>query len=94
MIRVPTPQDYNDTTEVFTRKSGIRYVSDKSLIPEFVVYLLIIAIAICTVAVIVQNRDFPYAQGISKAVPQEACPIGYSGYWIDETTAECLKETR
>lgn len=105
MIRVPTPADYNDTTMTFRRNTNegslcfgedCKATEVHKITPwgSYVVFALIILCTIASVVAIAKNDKFPYAQGIEKPVPLEACPVGERGYWLDETTTACQKETR
>lgn len=34
----------------------------------------------------------PEPMALPAAVPAQACPPGFVGVWLDDTTAECLRE--
>lgn len=51
-----------------------------------------LAFGLSAVAGTSYSDEPPEQVGLPAAVPAQACPPGFVGVWVDNTTAECLRE--
>ncbi len=91
--RMPTPADYNDTSEEFPRKlHGCRredFTATPTSTGPWYGLLLVLLLGLCLSALTSCGADA--ATTPLKAIPQGVCPPGHVGAWVDGATVQCLR---
>ena len=99
--RIPTPPDYNDTSEEFPRRlHGCRredFTATPTSTGPWYGLLLVLLLGLCLSALTSCGADAATTPSTGpatplKAIPQGVCPPGHVGAWVDGATVQCFKE--
>ena len=105
--RMPTPADYNDTSEEFPRKLHGCRREDFTATPTSPWYglLLVQLLGLCLSLLLglglsaltscgadAATTPSPGPATPLKTIPQGVCPPGHVGAWVDGATVQCFKE--
>ena len=97
--RMPTPADYNDTSEEFPRRLHGCRREDFTGTPTSPWYGLLLILllglrlpALTSCGADAATKPHPAAATPLKAIPQGVCTPGHVGAWVDGATVQCFKE--
>lgn len=105
MQRMTVPAGHNQTTRCYKRSTSEAFLCNAEEAQAFhyfpkkrrpgrwlaaiILGLIVIALAGCAKS---QAQPFPVSQ--ERAIPKGVCAKGDVGIWVDETTVQCLKESK